>query len=334
MFLQNMPPSTITMKFQNIGDVDLPYLCYSGNEHTLIFVHATGFLPWLWNPIARELSPPYTIFAPYIGDYRPSDPAEGGLSWATIAQDITIFCQRKKIEDPILVGHSMGGTVLTIAHAYFGLKATGMILIEPIFLPEHFYHSAFTVQDHPLACKALNRRNRWRNATEAMTYLKTRALFKKWDSEILDLYIQYGMQIGSGGELTLVCSPRTEASLFMGGLHFNPWGLLPKISCPVLFMEGEFSNSKLYTNIEKACLLIKEAEYHTIRNAGHLIPMEQPAQVCAHIKDFLYRLLGSTKKSINECTPPTSSTSSKNRLYKHLPLKNFYSSCRRGSANT
>ena len=40
----------------------------------------------------------------------------------------------------------MGSTVLTIAAADYGIEPRGMILIEPIFLPEEFYSLKPTVE--------------------------------------------------------------------------------------------------------------------------------------------------------------------------------------------
>ena len=277
----------LPLMFQRIGDVDLPYLVYDGGPSVVILIHATGFLPWLWHPVARELSPARTVIAHFIGDYRKADPEKGGLLWATIAQDIITFCERNNIEKPLLVGHSMGGTVLTIAHAHCGLDAQGMILIEPIFLPEDFYRIHFTIQDHPLAVKALKRSNQWKNASEAMEYLKSRDLFKNWNEEILELYVHYGMKAEPGGDLHLVCSPHTEAALFMGGVHFSPWPLLPKVSCPVLLVEGGTSDSTLFTNLDKALPLFTNASHVLVKDAGHLIPMEKPAEISAIINDFL-----------------------------------------------
>jgi hypothetical protein len=41
---------------QNIGDAEIASLRYEGEGPLLIFLHATGFLPWLWHPVARELA--------------------------------------------------------------------------------------------------------------------------------------------------------------------------------------------------------------------------------------------------------------------------------------
>ena len=80
-----------------------------------------------------------------------------------------------------------------------------------------------------------------------MGYLKSKSLFKNWTEEMLELYITHGMKETKGGGLELVCSPKTEAALFIGGVQYNIWPLLSKISCPVLVIEGgKFRQQKLY----------------------------------------------------------------------------------------
>ena len=271
---------------QNVGDADLPYLLYDGHGPTLLLLHATGFLPWLWHPIARELSSSYRIIAPYICDYRKADPEKGGLHWMTVAKDIAALCNRNGIENPFLVGHSMGATVSMIAHALYGVSARAMILIEPIFLREDFYRIHLTAKDHPLASKSLKRKNHWKNPSEAMGYLRSKSLFKNWTEEMLELYITYGMKERKGGGLELACSPKTEAALFIGGVQYNIWPLLSKITCPVLVVEGETTDSKIYIDLERTVAMLPKASHIIVADAGHLIPMEQPSKIAAIIGEF------------------------------------------------
>ena len=271
---------------QDIGDVDLSYLSYDGDGPTLILMHATGFLPWLWHPIARELAPSFRIIAPYFCDHRETDPEQGGLSWMTIAEDLAIFCERLDIQDAALVGHSMGATVLMLSHASFGLSARGIIMIEPIFLPEDFYTIKITVDEHPLASKSIRRRNSWQDKAEAIQYLKGRSLFRRWDEEMLELYIRYGMREGDSGGLTLACSPKREASLFMGGMHFDPWPLIPKVKCPALIIEGQESDNRTYIDLKTATSLLPNGTYKLVEGAGHLIPMEKPGEITGIIREF------------------------------------------------
>ena len=69
---------------QNVGDVELQFLHYSGDGPTVVLLHATGFQPWLWHPIARELAGNFRVIAPYFCDHRMFDPKDGGMSWLVL----------------------------------------------------------------------------------------------------------------------------------------------------------------------------------------------------------------------------------------------------------
>lgn len=271
---------------RNIGDANLSYLLYEGDGPTLILMHATGFNPWLWHPIARELTPSFRIIAPYFCSHRETEPDKGGLSWMTIAEDLAIFCETMDIEDAALVGHSMGATVLTLSVASFSLSARGLILIEPIFLPQDFYTIHLTVDEHPLASKAIRRRDTWRDKDEALSYLKTKPLFRNWDDEMLQLYIYHGMCQQGSGDLTLACPPQREASLFMGGMHYDPWPLIPKVKSPVMIIEGQESENRAFIDLKTATSLFPNGTYRSIQGAGHLIPMEKPGEITRIIKEY------------------------------------------------
>lgn len=278
---------------RRIGDSSIQYLLYEGGGRVMVLLHATGFLPWMWHPIARDLSDQYTLIAPYFCDHREFDPDEGGLSWITLADDLCELCIQLKLEKPLLVGHSMGATVMTIAEARNGPRAEAMIAIEPIFLPRDFYRQGIRVEDHPLASKSIKRRNVWDDGASAKEYLRSKSLFKKWDEEMLDLYIRHGMKERREGGLELSCSPRREASLFMGGIQNDPWPTLSGVHCPVLVVEGEESENRPFINLREIASLFPKGRYRLIEGAGHLIPMERPREISALIRGFFAEYAGS-----------------------------------------
>jgi lipase len=289
----NHTPQTRTQK---IGDAEIPFLFYEGGGPPLIFLHATGFLPWLWHPLARELADSYRIFAPSFCDHRETDPENGGLNWITLAKDLSRFCESLHLEKPFLAGHSMGATVSMMANATGDLAAAGMVLIEPILLPPEFYKTHISVEQHPLASKAIRRTNFWRNRDEAMAYLHSRSLFQGWDEEMLELYLRHGMS-GNDGGLRLTCSPRREAALFMGGMQYDPWPLLSRVSCPVLILEGEKSENRGFIDFDQIRALIPDCAHHRVGGAGHLIPMEQPREVTRLIGVFFDSLRWGKRKT-------------------------------------
>lgn len=274
-------------KFVDIEDTAIEYLLYDGSGPTILMLHATGFMPWLWHPIARELTANHRVIVPYFCDHRTADPNDGGLSWLQLARDIADFCDRLNIQEPLMVGHSMGAAVITLAVGKFGVAAQKMVLFEPIFLPSQFYNLPMKVEHHPLASKSIKRRNNWENKTEARDYLLTKPLFTNWDKEMLELYLNFGFTDSTAGEVELVCHPEREAAMFMGGASYDPWPILPQVACPVLVLEGEESDHRVIVDFKKAADLFPKGELRQVKGAGHLIPMEQPAVSTTIIKQFL-----------------------------------------------
>jgi lipase len=107
---------------------------------------------------------------------------------------------------------------------------------------------------------------------------------------MLELYIRHGMTEGENGGLQLACSPQREAALFMGGRQFDPWPLLPKVSCPVLLVGGEKSETGGFINLDRIESLIPDCKRRMVKNAGHLVPMERPREVTRLIGEFFFPL--------------------------------------------
>jgi pimeloyl-ACP methyl ester carboxylesterase len=203
-----------------------------------------------------------------------------------LARDLTKFCECLDIKNPYMVGHSMGGAILSIAGGKFGIDIKKLLLIEPIFLPQEVYKIQMRVEDHPLAGKSINRRNFWHDAAEAKAYLKSKRLFASWDEEILDLYVAYGMKESEDVGLELTCHPRKEAALFMGSMAYDPWPVLSEVKCPVLVLEGENTENKGFIDQEKAARAFPDGTYRLVKDAGHLIPMEKPEETAMIIREF------------------------------------------------
>ncbi len=270
----------------DIGDTAIRVLEWEGCGPPLLMLHATGFFPWMWHPIARKLAGDYRVVAPYFCSHRRAEPESGGLSWEQLAGDVAALCGRLEMQKPHAVGHSMGGAVLTIAGGKLGVSFSRMVLIEPILLPEEVYGITIGVSDHPLARKSIKRRNFWKDGQEVRDYLESRSFFRSWDAEMLALYSRHAIVEGEEGGFTLACQPRQEASLFMGSMAINPWPLMPQIDAPVLLLEGEISENRGFIDLKGAAKRFPGGNYRLIQGAGHLIPMEMPADTLDIIKDF------------------------------------------------
>ena len=274
------------VKKADIGDAYIRYLHYPADGPDLLLLHATGFLSWLWHPVASRLHGKFNIIVPDLYGYRKSDPEKGGLGWDILAHDVYKLCLSLGLKTPCIAGHSMGGAVAVLCAALHDLKPRRLMLIEPIFLPEQAYTSIRTVEQHPLALKAIKRKNSWLDRNDTRSYLKGRNLFAAWDSEMLELYLEHGFVEPGGSGLALACSPSDEASLFMGSTAINPWPLLSEVKCPVLVLEGEKTGNRSFVDLQKAMALFRNADYVEVKGAGHLVPMEQPGTVYELMNKF------------------------------------------------
>ena len=134
---------------------------------------------------------------------------------------------------------------------------------------------------------SIKRRNNWKDPAEVKADFRRKALFKNWEEEFLDLYIEHGTVSLGNGELELACSPEKEASLFMGGMGYDPWPMLSKISCPVWVLEGSESMNRPFVDLKTATAKFQHGTYQLMADAGHLIPMEKPREtiqcILAHL---------------------------------------------------
>ena len=74
--------------------------------------------------------------------------------------------------------------------------------------------------------------------------------------------------------------------MFMGGMRFNPWPVIPMMRCPVLVVEGETSENRSFIDLPGIAAIIPKGQYRLVPGAGHLIPQERPAETVRILDDF------------------------------------------------
>lgn len=81
------------------------------NAPTLFLIHGLGLTSQVWVPLIELLQPSYSILAIDVPGYGDSPRGDGELTIDSVAQRIADLTKSKRIDNVVLIGHSMGGFI-------------------------------------------------------------------------------------------------------------------------------------------------------------------------------------------------------------------------------
>ncbi|KAK5168225.1 uncharacterized protein LTR77_006794 [Saxophila tyrrhenica] len=172
---------------------------------TCIGAHANGFPKELYEPLWDELYSRLRETNIYISSIWIADVAHQGTSgvlneeklgndpsWADHPRDLFLMINhfRKHMQRPLIgIGHSMGGCNLVNLSLMHPRLFTTLILIDPVIqrLPS-------AEGNLGPASASIRRREVWPSRAAAAEKLRSSPFYQKWDSRVLDRWIQYGLR--------------------------------------------------------------------------------------------------------------------------------------------
>ncbi|KAF0438661.1 alpha/beta-hydrolase [Gigaspora margarita] len=275
---------------------------------SLIFAHATGFHKELWNPIIKLLherrhrwngGDMWSLDCSNHGDSAMlnQDILPEKFVWSDFARDILQLIDEAKIQKPIIgIGHSFGGTSMLMAEIFRPGTFASILVIEPILRPTvlDVFELTYTT--------VTKRRDKWQDREAAHANFSKSKFFQSWDPEMLNLYVQCGLYELPSGEVTLKRSKNQEFCTFFYDKsdQHSTFHQMSKIQCPTLFVVGDNSN---FDYQDLALHKISQCQHSELISvdAGHLVPMEKPAQM-AYIIEYFARK--SSKNNVLQTNQP------------------------------
>jgi pimeloyl-ACP methyl ester carboxylesterase len=287
--------------FVNTLDGKLHYLDWRGPDPQIHFLHANGFCAGTYSPFVKYLVSDFHIFASDIRGHGGSEQPniERIRNWTVFARDLKTMIEQTMVPPVIGMGHSLGAVTTYIAAAKYPHLFSGIVLIDPVILPYRLLWQIAAVKmlglsgKLPLARTARRRRRIFQGKKQALKlFTAGRGIFKKWSQEFVQAYLECGLLEKDSETAVLTCDPELEAQIFES-VPVGVWRYAKKISCPVLAIRGELSDTFFAESAQRLKSRIADYELKTIANSGHFIPMEKPLECAEAIKDFLHRKLGS-----------------------------------------
>jgi pimeloyl-ACP methyl ester carboxylesterase len=249
----------------------------------IFFAHANGFPSPTYRKLFDELAPDYEVTHLDQHGHNPRFPVDD--NWQNLVQELVE--QLTALGEPVWgVGHSLGGML----HYHAALKCPelyrGVVMLDspmPTWLDQTLIWTAkrlgFIDRLTP-AGRTLGRRERFGSADEARRYFSSKTLFRAFDADCLDAYVEHGLEPAGQG-LRLRFDPETEISIYRSVPHVTP-GWPHALKIPLAVVRGRESRVVLPHHLY-LLRLVAHGEAHTLPG-GHMFPLERPLETAALLK--------------------------------------------------
>ncbi|HEY5257532.1 MAG TPA: alpha/beta hydrolase [Candidatus Baltobacteraceae bacterium] len=126
------PPAPAPTATFNVGSLHVTQ--YGSGAQTLIFIPGLTCGPWEWSGEIAHYAPNYTIYALTLPGFDGQAPIAGPLFQTTTA-DFWKLLEQKRIDKPVVIGHSLGGTMGFMLATQHPERLRGVIALDglPIY---------------------------------------------------------------------------------------------------------------------------------------------------------------------------------------------------------
>jgi pimeloyl-ACP methyl ester carboxylesterase len=282
------------------GSSQIPFIDHGGSGTTILFSHANGYPPACYNQFLSVISRNFHVISMLSRPLWPgSNPGEI-KDWHPLSTDIQTFMDQRSVQCPIAIGHSLGGIISFRAALKDPQGFKALILIDPVLFPPGFiilrklvWSQKLLSRKMPLIKTTMARRREFTDLDRAFNDFRKKKVFRYMSDESLWDYLKGITLPKPGGVFQLAFSPEWETRIYSTGIwnDLDLWRNLSRLKLPILVIRG----AKTDTFLPPAENLLKkrlpDAQFVTVENSTHLVPLERPKEVGRIILQFLQEKL-------------------------------------------
>lgn len=267
--------------------VEMAYVDEGKGPQTLLFIHGLGSYLKAWNLNIASLKDQYRCIAIDLPGYGKSSTGNYTFSMSFFAEQVNQFIEKLKLENVVLVGHSMGGQI-----------ATHLALTQPSYLDKLVLLAPAGFE------KFSEQEKQWFLMVTTAALIKNTTKEQIINNFELNFYeMPENARFMIEDRFTLREDSAYEAYCEMipkcvkGMLEGPVFDKLKELSLPVMVVYGE--NDKLIPNAylhaslttksvgEMGAAEIPQASLHLLLEAGHFVQWDQAEKVNNLISTFL-----------------------------------------------
>ncbi|MCC7366108.1 MAG: alpha/beta hydrolase [Dehalococcoidia bacterium] len=249
----------------------------------VVFLHGLMNNGRYWEHVANHFSPDYTVYAPDLRGHGESDHAPGGyLVWA-FAMDLRGFIEELDFEAFDLVAHSIGSRVAMSYARDHSHRLKHLVLAD--MGPQMADAGARGIRK---STGEARQAPGFATEREALEYFAQ--MYPGQPEEFLMRQLMASLTLDEAtGNLTFRFDPKINEATGRAALVEIPylWESLEHIKCPVLVIRAEKSKVLSREIAEQMVERLPNGRFVEIPEAGHQVPLHQPAEFARVIREFL-----------------------------------------------
>jgi len=241
----------------------------AGKGRDLLFLHGAGG-HMVDDPLLAALADKYRVVAPLLPGYGQSGGEDGLRDMLDVTLHALDVLERLELDNPIVVGHSMGGMIAAEMAAVAHTEIAQLCLIAPagLWLDDHPVVDIFSKLPYELPALLFH-------DAEAGSRLLTAGRGNMEDPEFLKQFlVMNARRLGMAGKLLFPIPDRGLA----GRLH--------RITARTLIVWGEDDVLIPPVHGDAFKKAISKSKLVKVAQAGHAVGQEKPAAVLTAIQDF------------------------------------------------
>ncbi len=252
----------------------------------VLMAHAAGFHGRVWAPVSDRLTERFHCFAlDFRGHGASGMHPDGHVDFDGLAADVLAAIDGLELRGAYGFGHSSGATALLLAEEARPGSFAALWCWEPVIVPAD--PPLGPDPDNWLAAATRVRRTRFSSAAAALAAYRQRSALATVRSDVLAIYVTYGVKPVADGVVELLCRPDVEAQIYETATANDCFAQLAAITCPVVLARGAASEAFPPATAAAAARRLGSVTVQVIDGLGHLGPLEDPDGVARCILDAL-----------------------------------------------
>lgn len=251
------------------GEVAL-YLSEQGEGRPILFLHGLGWQHGLWRPQLARLSGRYRVLAGDNRGHGRSDKPTGPYSVRDMAEDWLRVLEGLGMDEWALVGFSQGGMIAQWIAALAPDRTRALALIGATCRTDSALRD---VMEQRLAAAA--------QSTKTAAELAAQSIFSP-------AFMAREPGFIAAFVADRAAMPHEPLAAATRALYdFDVSGALASVTCPALVAVGTDDRLVPADAAREVARCLPRAEFQLIRDAGHMVMIEQPAEFDAVLDAFL-----------------------------------------------